>query len=206
MKPKVVPIDPPVSAPPRSFQGEARSALWQRVQSSYLIGDVGGIELLLLACETTDRAAALRAAIDADGVTLISASGAMREHPGLRARAGLPGFSGKDAAASRTGRRANAAHRPTGWADCGVASMVTKRTPLARPAATRITSEAIELFRRRDWLGLHRELLLKPWQRSPLDAAGGPRPAWVRFEDWDRARALRRAACGGGCDMTSRRF
>ena len=50
----------------------------------YAICDAGGIELLLLACEATDRAASLREAIDRDG-ELISTRSGLKEHPGLKA-------------------------------------------------------------------------------------------------------------------------
>jgi hypothetical protein len=50
----------------------------------YAIRDAGGIELLLLACEATDRAARLRGAIDRDGELISSRSG-LKEHPGLKA-------------------------------------------------------------------------------------------------------------------------
>jgi hypothetical protein len=50
----------------------------------YAIRDAGGIELLLLACEATDRAASLRDQIDRDG-ELISTRSGLRENPGLRA-------------------------------------------------------------------------------------------------------------------------
>jgi hypothetical protein len=49
----------------------------------YAIRDAGGIELLLLACEATDRAASLRDQIDRDG-ELISTRSGLRENPGLR--------------------------------------------------------------------------------------------------------------------------
>jgi hypothetical protein len=57
--------------------------LWNRIQTEFLIRDAGGIELLTLACEATDRASALAACIDADGLTLRTRTG-VRSHPCLR--------------------------------------------------------------------------------------------------------------------------
>jgi hypothetical protein len=34
-----------------------------------------------------------------------------------------------------------------------------------------ITQEAVDAFKRADWIGLHRALRLKPWEASPLDSA-----------------------------------
>jgi hypothetical protein len=47
--------------------------------------------------------------------------------------------------------------------------MSTKRTALRRPRHG-ITAEAIEAYRARDHLRLHRALGLKPWECSPLPA------------------------------------
>ena len=68
--------------PPRPL-GEAGEELWLRVQTAYDITDVGGIELLLLACESTDRAAELRVQIDMDGPVLRTKTG-VKAHPALR--------------------------------------------------------------------------------------------------------------------------
>ena len=69
--------------PPRSLGNPGRS-LWDRIMREYAICDAGGIELLLLACEGTDRAASLREAIDRDGELIQTRSG-LKEHPGLKA-------------------------------------------------------------------------------------------------------------------------
>jgi len=68
--------------PPRSLGKPGRS-LWDRVMREYAIRDAGGIELLLLACEATDRAASLRDQIDRDGELIPTRSG-LKEHPGLK--------------------------------------------------------------------------------------------------------------------------
>jgi hypothetical protein len=69
--------------PPRSLGKPGRS-LWDRIMREYAIRDAGGVELLLLACEATDRAASLREVIDRDG-ELIPARSGLKEHPGLKA-------------------------------------------------------------------------------------------------------------------------
>lgn len=53
----------------------------------------------------------------------------------------------------------------------GRAAMPVKRRK-AKRAEHPITPEAIAAFRRRDRVGLHRALGLKPWHPSPLDAGG----------------------------------
>ena len=65
--------------PPRPL-GEAGLSLWNRIQTEYLIVDSGGVEMLTLAAEALDRAAELRAQIDADG--LMNQHG--RENPLLK--------------------------------------------------------------------------------------------------------------------------
>src|SRR5215467_9016735 len=46
--------------------------------------------------------------------------------------------------------------------------MPTNRTPINRRAARRITPEAIDAWKRADFMALHRALGLMPWERSPL--------------------------------------
>jgi hypothetical protein len=58
-------------------------ALWQRVQTEYLIRDAGGIEVLCLAAQALDRAESLSAAIAEDGQTIRTRNG-IRAHPALR--------------------------------------------------------------------------------------------------------------------------
>src|SRR3954470_17558324 len=73
----------PVSTPPRPL-GEAGRALWDRIMGEYQVEDSGGIELLLLACEATDRAAELGQTIQRDGPIVATRSG-LKEHPALKA-------------------------------------------------------------------------------------------------------------------------
>jgi hypothetical protein len=83
--------------------------------------------------------------------------------------------------------------------------VVTNRTPIGRPAQTRITAEAIEIFRRLraakgeechelGWQ-LHAELHMRPWETRVADASTAKRPSWLHGEmmaakTWDAARAL----------------
>jgi hypothetical protein len=71
------------SAPPRAL-GAPGLALWNRVLNEYDVSDVAGRELLTLACQSLDRAEALREAIDRDGEMLMLRTGGMREHPGIK--------------------------------------------------------------------------------------------------------------------------
>jgi hypothetical protein len=68
--------------PPRPL-GEPGLNLWTRITGGYDISDAGGRELLLLACEATDRAVALRAIIDAEGMIVRTRTG-LKDHPLLR--------------------------------------------------------------------------------------------------------------------------
>ena len=68
--------------PPRNL-GEPGLALWNRIMTSYRIADHGGREMLLLACEATDRAVSLRAIIDREGEIIHTRNGP-RDHPALR--------------------------------------------------------------------------------------------------------------------------
>jgi hypothetical protein len=70
--------------PPSRPLGDPGLALWNRVTAEYAIEDVAGRELLTLACQSLDRAEALREAIDRDGEFLMLRTGAMREHPGIK--------------------------------------------------------------------------------------------------------------------------
>jgi hypothetical protein len=69
--------------PPRQL-GQYGRDLWDRVMAGYSIEDVGGIEMLCLACEAVDRAERCRAIIDRDGELIPGATGAMRAHPLIR--------------------------------------------------------------------------------------------------------------------------
>jgi hypothetical protein len=59
------------------------TALWNSIQSEFRISDAGGVELLLQACEASDRLAGLRARIEADG-EVITTRGGPKAHPALR--------------------------------------------------------------------------------------------------------------------------
>jgi hypothetical protein len=68
--------------PPRTL-GEAGLALWRRVNTEYDISDASGVEMLLLACQSLDRAEGLRSEIDRDGAVLVS-RGQIRDNPCLK--------------------------------------------------------------------------------------------------------------------------
>ena len=90
-KPTITELVPP---PPRQL-GEAGLALWRRVQREYSITDVGGAELLLLACEATDRAAVLRREIDHDGAVLRAGDGGVKDNPLLKHELAAMAFSAR---------------------------------------------------------------------------------------------------------------
>ena len=69
--------------PPRKL-GPAGGSLWARIQAEFAITDVGGIELLCLACQALDRAENLADAIARDGATIYSRTGVPRSHPSIK--------------------------------------------------------------------------------------------------------------------------
>jgi hypothetical protein len=69
--------------PPRKL-GPAGGSLWARIQSEYAITDVGGVELLCLACQALDRAEALADAIARDGEVIHSRTGIPKTHPAVK--------------------------------------------------------------------------------------------------------------------------
>jgi hypothetical protein len=83
-RPKLILVEPGANAfpPPRKL-GRHGLALWNRVQNDFGIQDVGGVELLCLACQGLDRAESLAAAINSDGETVRTRTG-VKAHPALR--------------------------------------------------------------------------------------------------------------------------
>jgi hypothetical protein len=69
--------------PPRKL-GEAGLSLWHSIQAEFAISDSGGAELLVQACQLSDRLATMAARIEADGVVIWGKTGP-REHPLLKA-------------------------------------------------------------------------------------------------------------------------
>jgi hypothetical protein len=69
-------------SPPRKL-GQCGTRLWNGVQAEYKIHDVGGIELLALACQSLDRAESLREQIDRDG-ELITTKHGLKDNPCLK--------------------------------------------------------------------------------------------------------------------------
>jgi hypothetical protein len=83
--PPLTSIDPPSSAiePPRSL-GHHGLNLWNAVLNAYDIHDVGGRELLALACQTLDRVESLSEQIRVDGEVFRDGIGRLKAHPALR--------------------------------------------------------------------------------------------------------------------------
>ncbi|RVD42199.1 hypothetical protein EN742_08250 [Mesorhizobium sp. M4A.F.Ca.ET.020.02.1.1] len=80
---KLVADNPPATgAPPRPL-GKHGMALWQAVHAQYQIEDAAGVEFLLQACQSLDRAEALKEQIDADGAVIRTKTG-LKDHPALR--------------------------------------------------------------------------------------------------------------------------
>ena len=71
--------------------------------------------------------------------------------------------------------------------------MPTKRT-LKKARRFSITQEAVEAYRRDDYLGLHRALGLRPWETSPLwaDHENCGQEGTARAITWPQAVELRR--------------
>jgi hypothetical protein len=76
---KLVTTAPDPADPPRTL-GEHGMSLWRSVHAEYGIEDAGGIEMLLLACQSLDRAEELAEHINADGVVIRSKAG-LKENP-----------------------------------------------------------------------------------------------------------------------------
>ena len=68
--------------PPRKL-GKHGQSLWTTVLAEYDISDRGGVEILVQACLSLDRAEECADQINVDGPTIMTKSG-MREHPLLK--------------------------------------------------------------------------------------------------------------------------
>jgi hypothetical protein len=81
---QVVPPAPePVSVEPPGELGAVGMSLWRDIVSSYEFSDRASYETLYQACAAADRAAKLRALIDAEGEVLWI-KGVIRDHPALK--------------------------------------------------------------------------------------------------------------------------
>ena len=80
---KLVGTDAAPATEPSRKLGAAGAALWRSIMGEYAITDSGGLEMLTLACQSLDRAEALREHIDEDGEIVRSKAGP-RDHPGLK--------------------------------------------------------------------------------------------------------------------------
>jgi hypothetical protein len=78
------------SPPPRDL-GASGLQLWNAIQGEFRISDAGGIELLLQACEASDRIAGLAARIAEDGEIIETRAGP-RAHPAIREETALRGL------------------------------------------------------------------------------------------------------------------
>jgi hypothetical protein len=83
--PPLTVIDPTSTAiaPPRSLGKHGRN-LWDTMLNAYRIDDVGGRELLALACAALDRVESLSEQIRADGEVFRDGVGRPKAHPALR--------------------------------------------------------------------------------------------------------------------------
>jgi hypothetical protein len=70
----------------------AGSGLWARIVSSYDFSDIGGQEILALACASLDRAENLKSLIDQDGA-IIKTRGGFRANPLLPAETAARGLA-----------------------------------------------------------------------------------------------------------------
>lgn len=82
VQPAATPTEPAVTPPTRPLNS-AGMRLWTDVMRAYDVHDAGGMEILLQACQATDRAEELAEAISRDG-SIIATRNGPREHPGLR--------------------------------------------------------------------------------------------------------------------------
>ena len=93
-KPSLTIVDPSTSnplAPPGSL-GEAGQKLWQSIQSEYRIDDAGGREMLMQVCAAADTVRQCDEVIAADGPTLRTRGGGLKEHPMWKVKLSAQGF------------------------------------------------------------------------------------------------------------------
>ena len=79
---KVLTSGEPARQPSRKL-GQHSAQLWEAVTGAYHITDVGGIELLTLACQALDRKESLRTLIDEQG-KIVETQHGPKDHPALR--------------------------------------------------------------------------------------------------------------------------
>jgi hypothetical protein len=86
-------VTPPTTAPPEPPVplAEPGRRLWDAIQAEYRVRDQGGQEMLLLACEASDRLAELRAAIKDTGLMIDGPNGP-KANPLLRDEQGTRAF------------------------------------------------------------------------------------------------------------------
>jgi phage terminase small subunit len=76
---KVVASADALPAPPAHL-GVSGLELWRSIQASYALDDPGGLALLAVACEASDRVASCRKQLDEEG-EVITVRGLPRAHP-----------------------------------------------------------------------------------------------------------------------------
>ncbi len=65
---------------PAHLSNEA-ARIYQELSTEYGIDDIAGLRILRVTCEAFDRAQAARAAIDAEGMTVVDKAGQTKPHP-----------------------------------------------------------------------------------------------------------------------------
>ena len=93
----------PAIQPPRPLKQHGM-ALWRSVHNQYDIVDVGGFELLALACAALDRAEQCSDAITRDGTMIDGGGGRMRENPLLKIELANRSFTARTLECSRAQR------------------------------------------------------------------------------------------------------
>jgi hypothetical protein len=80
---------------PKRKLGKHGLTLWHDVHSEYEVEDRAGLELLLQACQTLDRAEKLSEAIEKDGEVLLTAKGDIRVNPCIKLELACRSFVAK---------------------------------------------------------------------------------------------------------------
>lgn len=96
-KPKLTLVKPgtsvpqPWPSPPRPL-GQHGLAFWKVVHQEYVVEDAAGMQILANACAMLDRAEALSALIEEQGLVLRTRNGGMRANPAVAAELAARGF------------------------------------------------------------------------------------------------------------------
>jgi hypothetical protein len=101
---------------PLATLGKAGRTLWDQIAAEFDISDINTRAMLSLICESTDRAARLRAAIDATG-EVIMIRGVPKAHPAIRDEIACRAFIARTLA--RMGLEPTVSRGRPGGANCG---------------------------------------------------------------------------------------